>query len=88
MVRCYSAKVVMPVRIRQGAPKKEGDCMTEHILLRNAGYEPMKYIDLRKAHGQLIRGKTSIIKVAEGDHFYGGFPIPAEVILKRYVKMT
>lgn len=58
------------------------------ILLRNAGYEPMRRVTIRKAHGMLIRDKVRPGIYADKPPMYGGIPIPAEIILKNYVRMS
>ena len=60
--------------------------MTE-VLVRNAGYEPMRVVTPRKAHGMILRGKARPLGEFHPNITWGGQPVPKEIILTRYVHM-
>jgi hypothetical protein len=57
------------------------------ILLRNAGYEPLRIVSTRKAYQMVLKGKAFGLVYSEDCPMYGGLPVPDEIILKDYVQM-
>lgn len=56
------------------------------VLVLNAGYEPLHYVDLHKAIKHLVNKKAVIEETVEGV-FFGAFPMPVSIRLVRYVNM-
>ena len=60
--------------------------MAGHVLVLNAGYEPMHRVTRHHAINMLIRKVAVIEEAVEGESF-GPFPMPKVLLLVRYVAM-
>ena len=57
-----------------------------HVLVLNAGYEPLHKVTRHHAINMLIRQVARIEEAVE-DEFFGPFPMPKVLVLVRYVQM-
>lgn len=58
-----------------------------HVLVLNAGYEPLHRVSVQHAITMLCRG-VAVVEEAEQGRTFGGFPLPRVLRLVRYVGMA
>jgi hypothetical protein len=59
----------------------------EHVLVLNAGYEPLHKVSVKHAIKMIVR-EVAVIEEAEDDKTFGDFPFPKVLRLLRYVKLS